>query len=46
MNILTVKKKLFICEVPTYIYEMERQEHLTRPGTLPTFIERLPKLPN
>ena len=33
MNVLTVKKKLFICEVTIYIYEMERQERLTRFGT-------------
>ena len=37
MNILTVKKKLFFCEVAIYIYEMERQERLTRPGKLLTF---------
>ena len=38
MNVLT-KKKLLICEVTIYIYiyEMERQERLTRFGTLPTF---------
>ena len=40
MNVLTVKKKLFICEVTTYIYEVERQERLgtsDTSGTLPTF---------
>ena len=26
-----------ICEITTYIYEMERQERLTRFGTLLTF---------
>ena len=29
MNVLTIKKKLSICEVTTYIFEMERQERLT-----------------
>ena len=55
MNILTVKKKLSICEITTYLYKMERQERLTRLGTLPTFQnvlnvlnipEHTPKLPN
>ena len=30
MNVLTVKKKRFICEITTYIYEMERQKHLPK----------------
>ena len=53
MNVLT--KKLFICVVTTYIYEMERQKRLARLGTLPTskkvlhvlnVPESLPKLSN
>ena len=30
MNILTAEKKLFICEVAIYIYEMERQERVPK----------------
>ena len=55
MNECINKKKLFICELAIYIYEMESQERPTRLGTLPTFQntrdvlnipERLPRLPN
>ena len=31
MNILTIKKKLSICEVTIYIYEVERQSRLRGP---------------
>ena len=30
MNVLTIEKKWFICEVTIYIYKMERQERQTR----------------
>ena len=53
MNVLTVKKKLFICEITIYIYiyEMGRQGQPGRPGRpgrcqRPVYPERLgrPKL--
>ena len=48
MNVLTNKKKLFICEVAIYIYEMERQERLARVERCQrsSRSQRLPKLPN
>ena len=41
MNVLTAKKKtVHLRNNDIYIYEMERQERLTHPRTLPTFQTR------
>ena len=37
MNVLTVKKILFICEISIYIYRMGRQKRLKRPGRCQRF---------